>query len=157
MNVDTSVWPPRYDPTYRPDPTADFWFPELECLHPGARDALILDKLRRQVAWAWERSPFYRRKWDAAGVSPATLQSLEDLAKFPVVQKAELRLSQAAAPPYGEYLCIDPGEVVRIHRSEEHTSELQSQSNLVCRLLLEKKKRIAATQPLRRAVGQFSS
>src|SRR2546430_2968766 len=29
----------------------------------------------------------------------------------------------------------------RAHRSEEHTSELQSQSNLVCRLLLEKKKR----------------
>src|SRR5688572_31893090 len=29
----------------------------------------------------------------------------------------------------------------RIHRSEEHTSELQSQSNLVCRLLLEKKKK----------------
>src|SRR5688572_32019495 len=28
----------------------------------------------------------------------------------------------------------------REHRSEEHTSELQSQSNLVCRLLLEKKK-----------------
>src|SRR2546430_5590644 len=28
-----------------------------------------------------------------------------------------------------------------IHRSEEHTSELQSQSNLVCRLLLEKKKK----------------
>src|SRR2546430_6227386 len=29
----------------------------------------------------------------------------------------------------------------RHHRSEEHTSELQSQSNLVCRLLLEKKKK----------------
>src|SRR5438270_6053745 len=28
------------------------------------------------------------------------------------------------------------------HRSEEHTSELQSQSNLVCRLLLEKKKMV---------------
>src|SRR2546430_9650784 len=28
-----------------------------------------------------------------------------------------------------------------VQRSEEHTSELQSQSNLVCRLLLEKKKR----------------
>src|SRR2546430_11540316 len=28
------------------------------------------------------------------------------------------------------------------HRSEEHTSELQSQSNLVCRLLLEKKQSI---------------
>src|SRR2546430_9882388 len=31
------------------------------------------------------------------------------------------------------------GEIPRL-RSEEHTSELQSQSNLVCRLLLEKKK-----------------
>src|SRR2546430_12281287 len=30
-------------------------------------------------------------------------------------------------------------------RSEEHTSELQSQSNLVCRLLLEKKKNILAS------------
>src|SRR2546427_5630260 len=33
----------------------------------------------------------------------------------------------------------------RSARSEEHTSELQSQSNLVCRLLLEKKKKNAAT------------
>src|SRR5256886_5178008 len=30
--------------------------------------------------------------------------------------------------------------LIRVERSEEHTSELQSQSNLVCRLLLEKKK-----------------
>src|SRR5688572_32465375 len=35
----------------------------------------------------------------------------------------------------------DPLAVLRILRSEEHTSELQSQSNLVCRLLLEKKKK----------------
>src|SRR5688572_32623122 len=37
---------------------------------------------------------------------------------------------------------IEPGGVrVEPERSEEHTSELQSQSNLVCRLLLEKKKK----------------
>src|SRR5688572_32334327 len=35
----------------------------------------------------------------------------------------------------------DDAEVRRVSRSEEHTSELQSQSNLVCRLLLEKKKK----------------
>src|SRR2546430_11466572 len=34
--------------------------------------------------------------------------------------------------------------VATISRSEEHTSELQSQSNLVCRLLLEKKKKTDA-------------
>src|SRR2546430_3517216 len=33
-------------------------------------------------------------------------------------------------------------ESLATQRSEEHTSELQSQSNLVCRLLLEKKKKI---------------
>src|SRR5438477_4674951 len=33
-----------------------------------------------------------------------------------------------------------PGAAGREHRSEEHTSELQSHVNLVCRLLLEKKK-----------------
>src|SRR5256886_11321009 len=37
-----------------------------------------------------------------------------------------------------EVITLDGGK----HRSEEHTSELQSQSNLVCRLLLEKKKKL---------------
>src|SRR2546430_11040318 len=37
---------------------------------------------------------------------------------------------------------IEPEEFKQGERSEEHTSELQSQSNLVCRLLLEKKKRL---------------
>src|SRR2546430_13576463 len=42
---------------------------------------------------------------------------------------------------YHAYLPHELGAVpIEIDRSEEHTSELQSQSNLVCRLLLEKKK-----------------
>src|SRR2546430_12041278 len=40
----------------------------------------------------------------------------------------------------------------RTRRSEEHTSELQSQSNLVCRLLLEKKKKSSRTHSLRCSV-----
>src|SRR2546427_1724186 len=36
---------------------------------------------------------------------------------------------------------LDGGRDDQLGRSEEHTSELQSQSNLVCRLLLEKKKK----------------
>src|SRR2546430_13198917 len=35
-----------------------------------------------------------------------------------------------------------PPPAFKMSRSEEHTSELQSQSNLVCRLLLEKKKEL---------------
>src|SRR5690606_41909687 len=36
---------------------------------------------------------------------------------------------------------LEPNEIANLIRSEEHTSELQSRENLVCRLLLEKKKR----------------
>src|SRR5688572_32328060 len=42
----------------------------------------------------------------------------------------------------------EPAEIGR--RSEEHTSELQSQSNLVCRLLLEKKKKKLKTANARK-------
>src|SRR2546427_8382723 len=45
-------------------------------------------------------------------------------------------------PVAGSIFCAEPVFPAAVHpsRSEEHTSELQSQSNLVCRLLLEKKK-----------------
>src|SRR5688572_31838888 len=59
------------------------------------------------------------------------------------------RLAPAAAPVLGRQhlqprlLRRDRGRIADAdaERSEEHTSELQSQSNLVCRLLLEKKKK----------------
>jgi len=113
--VDLGVWPPRYDPAYAPAAHETCWLPEVECAPPAARDALILAKLRAQVQYAWDRCPFYRRKWEAAGVAPATLQSLADLAAFPVVEKSELRAAQAAVPPFGDYLGIDPHEVARMH------------------------------------------
>src|SRR2546430_13455282 len=52
------------------------------------------------------------------------------------------RLLQSQDRSLGTYFQSDAlGQLRHGDRSEEHTSELQSQSNLVCRLLLEKKKR----------------
>src|SRR2546427_5569369 len=51
-----------------------------------------------------------------------------------------------SASEYSVYLVRSPAgapPAQYLSRSEEHTSELQSQSNLVCRLLLEKKKTIS--------------
>src|SRR2546430_10156456 len=59
-------------------------------------------------------------------------------------------------------LCLRPVQL-RVHdggdtrdrrrlRSEEHTSELQSQSNLVCRLLLEKKKKKTSTHTISQTI-----
>src|SRR5205085_11945250 len=52
------------------------------------------------------------------------------------VGERALGIERAAREPADRVL----RQIGRIARSEEHTSELQSQSNLVCRLLLEKKK-----------------
>src|SRR5256885_4022899 len=54
------------------------------------------------------------------------------------------RGSRRIDPPGGTLTCPTasaPQPTVRFSRSEEHTSELQSPCNLVCRLLLEKKKK----------------
>src|SRR5438034_10450337 len=55
-------------------------------------------------------------------------------------------------PPLSTIACCAlalPGRTTQIRRSEEHTSELQSHSDLVCRLLLEKKKIKVDTQLIR--------
>src|SRR5690606_41605961 len=51
-----------------------------------------------------------------------------------VAAAEQLGEAREAGPRRGRGRCV-------LHRSEEHTSELQSRENLVCRLLLEKKKR----------------
>src|SRR2546430_6568251 len=67
----------------------------------------------------------------------------------------ELGLEASLDVPVGAHvhrLLLDPGQLPHVgvlRRSEEHTSELQSQSNLVCRLLLEKKKKTYCHTPAR--------
>src|SRR5436309_5152520 len=51
--------------------------------------------------------------------------------------------SCAAATTWASSASLSPSRTLR---SEEHTSELQSRENLVCRLLLEKKKKRAASK-----------
>src|SRR2546430_12338402 len=55
----------------------------------------------------------------------------------------QLKKLQQQQTQLGDYRALRSGLA---DRSEEHTSELQSQSNLVCRLLLEKKKNIHQLQ-----------
>jgi len=65
------------------------WWPEERL-----RDAQLI-KLR-PVLLAARRAPLYRRIWAAAGVDPAGVRSLDDLARFPVVEKDHLRADPAS-------------------------------------------------------------
>ncbi len=68
------------------------------------------DELRsvqeRQFARVMKRGwdiPFYQRLWGAKGIEPQDIRSLDDLAKLPVYDKADLMASIADHPPYGDY------------------------------------------------------
>src|SRR3989442_8626744 len=69
--------------------------------------------------------------------------SLHDALPISIRRKYRTRFRECPCPPYGS-VNVNPGRtrlLVERNRSEEHTSELQSRPHLVCRLLLEKKKK----------------
>lgn len=117
MTVIMESWsfPPDYDPGYMPVPDSRYWFPERETMAPGDREAAIIKRLGEVMRYAYDNAPFYRRKWDEAGIHPDHINSLEDFERVPVVTKAELRDSQDRAEPFGDYLCIPESEVHHIH------------------------------------------
>jgi phenylacetate-CoA ligase len=109
-------FPPRFDPDYRPKAASRYWFPVRETMHPAERERAILGRLQELTRYAWDRSPFYRRKWEEAGFHPDHLRTLEDFeSRVPVIGKADLRQAQARVPPFGDYLCIADSEVHHIH------------------------------------------
>src|SRR2546427_9619398 len=81
-----------------------------------------------------------------------TLFRSDDVILIPLstAKKKVLGASQASPRAVNTIsIKIRPGaDMAEMVRSEEHTSELQSQSNLVCRLLLEKKKKKTDTHEM---------
>ena len=63
-------------------------------------------RFQRVVARAWA-VPFYQRRWSAAGLEPADIQTLDDLPKIPKFTKADLMASIEAHPPWGDYHGLD--------------------------------------------------
>ena len=47
--------------------------------------------LRQILAHAWETVPFYRQRWQSAGVRPDDVRDLDDLRHFPILTKQDLR------------------------------------------------------------------
>ncbi|WP_186760587.1 phenylacetate--CoA ligase PaaK [Arthrobacter alpinus] len=79
-------------------------------------EALQLGRLKHALAYAYERVPMYKRKFDDAGVHPTDLRDLADLAKFPYTTKEDLRLEY----PFGMF-AVPQNQVSRIHASSGTT------------------------------------
>src|SRR2546430_8928674 len=76
--------------------------------------------------------------------SPNSRQNWSKVMRLPRTTHRQKEKSQTA---FARQCCWEQIPADGACRSEEHTSELQSQSNLVCRLLLEKKKKKHRKRP----------
>ena len=93
----------------------------LDPIETASRDeiaALQLDRLRWSLSHAYQNVPFYRAKFDAAGVHPDDLTSLGDLAKFPFTVKTDLRDNY----PFGLF-AVPRDRIVRVHASSGTTGK----------------------------------
>ncbi|MCW2276818.1 phenylacetate--CoA ligase family protein [Heliophilum fasciatum] len=98
-----------------------YWNEKVETLPRHELEAYQLQQLREHVAWAYEHSPYYRQSFDAAGVGPDTLESLDDLRKFPFVNKQTERERQAAVPLLGDMVAVPEEDVVFVSASSGST------------------------------------
>jgi len=80
--------------------------------------ALQLERLKWSLKHAYEHSPVYKAKFDAAGVHPDDCKTLADLAKFPFTTKKDLRDNY----PFGMF-AVPREQVVRIHASSGTTGK----------------------------------
>jgi phenylacetate-CoA ligase len=80
--------------------------------------ALQLDRLKASLVHAYAHSPHYARAFDAAGVAPDDLGSLDDLGRFPFTTKSDLR----AAYPFGMF-AVPMERISRLHASSGTTGK----------------------------------
>ena len=92
--------------------------PAVECASREQIRAVQLEKLKAQVAWTYERVPWYRARMDELGVAPDDVRTLEDVRKLPFTDKAVLRETF----PYGLF-AVPMDEVVELHASSGTTGK----------------------------------
>ncbi len=94
---------------------------DLEPIETASRDeisALQLERLQWSVRHAYENVPHYRRSFEAAGVHPDDVRSLDDLARFPFTTKQDLRDNY----PFGMF-AVPREQVSRVHASSGTTGK----------------------------------
>ncbi len=104
-----------------PPSDAKYWDARLETQPRAQWDALKLRLLQAHLQHAYSHSPYYRRSFDAAGVHPSHVTCLDDLRRFPFIDKQILRERQLAAEPFGDIVAVPEREIIYISASSGST------------------------------------
>lgn len=94
---------------------------DLEPIETASVDELRsvqIDRLQKTLRHAYQNVPFYKKRFDDAGVHPDDLKSLGDLRHFPFTVKSDLRDNY----PFGMF-AVPREQVVRIHASSGTTGK----------------------------------
>ncbi|QGP92397.1 Phenylacetate-coenzyme A ligase [Neomoorella glycerini] len=95
-----------------------YWNERYECLPEDELRELQVERLQATVKRAFFNVPFYRKAFQAIGIEPGDIKSLDDLQKLPFTTKQDLRDNY----PFGMF-AVPMSEVVRIHSSSGTTGK----------------------------------
>ena len=77
-------------------------------------ETLQLERLKKMVAWAYEKSEFYRRSFDESGIKPKDIETLADIQKLPFLTLEEINRTDAQ-----DFLTLPLSGIVRINHIDE--------------------------------------
>ncbi len=96
---------------YMQDPdsagSADYWSPKLDTASRDELTAIQNAKISAVTPFLYENSGFYRRRFESLGLAPTDIASIDDLERWPVVDKTEMMADAQENPPYGTYSGVD--------------------------------------------------
>jgi phenylacetate-CoA ligase len=93
----------------------NFFLKDLETLSSKDLKNLQFEKTRQTLERVYHKSAFYRQRFDKAKVKPDDFKALEDIARFPFIDKQDLIKDQEENPPFGSRVCVPPEKIRRIN------------------------------------------
>jgi phenylacetate-CoA ligase len=94
------------------------WNEEIECKPNHEMKKLQLERLQDVVKRAYENVPYYKKRFDDAGIKPEDIKTLDDIQKLPLTTKDDLR----AAYPFGMF-AVPRRKIVEVHTSSGTTGK----------------------------------
>lgn len=88
---------------------------DLETMSLEVLERFQFEKTRKTLERAYTKSDFYRELFDKSKVKPEDFKCLEDITRFPSIDKQDLVKDQEENPPFGRRVCVPPGEVRRVN------------------------------------------
>ncbi len=95
-----------------------YWNEKIECMEREDIRAMQQERLRDMVNRVYHQVPHYKKKFIEMGITPADIQTLEDIKKLPFTTKQDLRDNY----PFGMF-AVPQEEIVRLHASSGTTGK----------------------------------